>query len=176
MKNAVVIFIMRKNRREILLAQKHKGSEIAGLKWNGYGGKIDPGEKPLKAIIRETDEESDGSIIIKGEDLIYGGVISFYNSDGISDFRVHVFFLDDKFVGLPLSTEVMIDPTWFNFEKLDQVDMMPADKLFLPIILKQGKTIRGRVVFEPGFKGVKEFTYEEISPAEADALLQEVEK
>ncbi|MEI6190877.1 MAG: NUDIX domain-containing protein [bacterium] len=176
MKNAVVLFLLRQSDKEVLLAQKHKGSEIAGLKWNGYGGKIELGETPVIAMIRETVEETNSSILIKEKDLKYGGIISFYNSDGISDFRVHIFYCSDAFTGQPLSTEVMINPTWFALDRLDQVDMMPADRLFLPIILKDKKVISGEVVFEKGFKGVKKFSYKEISTKEISKLLGEVQE
>ena len=176
MKNAVVLFLLRQTDKEVLLAQKHKGSEIAGLKWNGYGGKIEPGETPVIAMIRETAEETDNSVLIKEKDLKYGGVISFYNNDEVSDFRVHIFYCSDVFTGHPLSTEVMVNPTWFDLDQLDQVDMMPADKLFLPIILKYKKVINGEVVFEKGFKGVKNFSYKEISMEEINKLLGEVQK
>jgi hypothetical protein len=70
----------------------------------------------------------------------------------------------------------MINPTWFTFDQLEQVDMMPADKLFLPIILKDKKVINGEVIFEKGFKGVKNFSYKEISTKEINKLLGEVQK
>lgn len=176
MKNAVVLFLLRRSDKEVLLAQKHKGSEIAGLKWNGYGGKIELGETPMMATIRETAEETNNSILIKEKDLKYGGIISFYNSDGISDFRVHIFYGSDIFTDQPLSTEVMTSPTWFALDRLEQVDMMPADKLFLPIILKDKKVIGGEVIFEKGFKGIKKFSYKEISTKEINNLLGEVQK
>jgi hypothetical protein len=53
---------------------------------------------------------------------------------------------------------------------------MPADRLFLPIILKDKKVINGEVIFEKGFKGVKKFSYKEISTKEINKLLGEVQK
>lgn len=121
-------------------------------------------------------EETDNFILVQEKDLEYGGVIVFNNNDGISDFRVHIFFCLDVFTGQPPGTEVMINPTWFDLERLDQLDMMPADKFFLPIILKDKKIIRGRAILEKGFKCVKEFSCEEISLREAEILLKEVQK
>jgi 8-oxo-dGTP diphosphatase len=175
MKNAVVVFLLRRAGRQILLAQKHKGSEVAGLKWNGYGGKIEAGETPGFAAVREIMEETDGAVRITERDLHYGGVIEFYNCDEVSDFRVHLFYCFDVYVSTPPSTEVMINPTWFDLDNIDQVDMMPADKLFLPLVLKQRKTIQGKVIFEKGFKSVREFSYTEIFSDEIETLLGEVQ-
>ena len=40
----------------VLLAQRPEGKSMAGL-WEFPGGKIDPGETPEAALIRELDEE-----------------------------------------------------------------------------------------------------------------------
>lgn len=176
MKNAVVIFLRKRGGHEVLLAQKHSGSEIAGLKWNGYGGKMEPGENVRQATIRETDEESDGSIRLSPADLKYHGVVEFYNSDKVANFRVHFLLADNVITELPKSTEVMIDPQWFWFSDLPWSQMMPADKLILPLILEKDLVIEGRVVFEPGFKGVKDFSYRELTKPEIEALLAEVQK
>jgi 8-oxo-dGTP diphosphatase len=45
------------NRGYVLLIEKSKPDWQAG-KLNGVGGKIEPGETPLEAMVRETDEET----------------------------------------------------------------------------------------------------------------------
>ena len=50
----------------ILLAQRPEGKQLAGL-WEFPGGKIDPGETPEAALVRELAEEL--SITVKEEEL-----------------------------------------------------------------------------------------------------------
>jgi 8-oxo-dGTP diphosphatase len=40
----------------VLIAQRPEGKQLAGL-WEFPGGKLDPGERPEDALIRELDEE-----------------------------------------------------------------------------------------------------------------------
>ena len=51
---AAVALVDRDGR--VLLAQRPEGKEMAGL-WEFPGGKVEPGETPEAALIRELDEE-----------------------------------------------------------------------------------------------------------------------
>jgi 8-oxo-dGTP diphosphatase len=51
---AAVALVDRDGR--VLLAQRPPGKEMAGL-WEFPGGKVDPGETPEQALMRELDEE-----------------------------------------------------------------------------------------------------------------------
>ncbi len=52
----VVAGVIRDPRGRILLAQRTGASDLAGL-WEFPGGKINPGERPEDALVRELDEE-----------------------------------------------------------------------------------------------------------------------
>ena len=51
---------------KILLAQRKPGVSH-GLKWEFPGGKIEPGETPEQAVLRECREELDVDLCVKGE-------------------------------------------------------------------------------------------------------------
>lgn len=52
----VVAGVIRDARGRILLARRTEGRDLAGL-WEFPGGKVDPGETPEAALVRELDEE-----------------------------------------------------------------------------------------------------------------------
>jgi 8-oxo-dGTP diphosphatase len=52
----VVAAVLRDKRGRVLLAQRGEGRHLAGL-WEFPGGKVDPGETPAAALIRELREE-----------------------------------------------------------------------------------------------------------------------
>jgi 8-oxo-dGTP diphosphatase len=52
----VSALVLENEKGEILLTQRPMGKEMAGL-WEFPGGKIEPGESPENALIREIKEE-----------------------------------------------------------------------------------------------------------------------
>ena len=62
----VVAAALYNDRGEILLAQRPEGKQLAGL-WEFPGGKVEPGETPEAALVRELQEEL--SITVKESEL-----------------------------------------------------------------------------------------------------------
>ena len=52
----VVAGVIQDARGRILLARRTEGRDLAGL-WEFPGGKVDPGETPEQALVRELEEE-----------------------------------------------------------------------------------------------------------------------
>ncbi len=52
----VVAAVLRDSRGRVLLAQRRAGSHLAGL-WEFPGGKVETGESPVAALVRELQEE-----------------------------------------------------------------------------------------------------------------------
>jgi 8-oxo-dGTP diphosphatase len=135
---AVVCFFVRDG--QVLLARKMK--KIGKGKWNGYGGGIETGEDERKACVREVKEET-GGVIIEEKDLEKVADTYFHNTkeDG-EKFICHVaVFFVSKWRGEVVNTDEMIEPTWFDFDKIPGTEMMPADAVWLPIIFSGKKII-----------------------------------
>ncbi len=75
------------NGKTLMLHRIKKVNDIHEGKWNGLGGKLEPGETPEECVIREVREES-GLIIHKP---CLKGILTFPMFDGVDDWTVFVF-------------------------------------------------------------------------------------
>ncbi len=78
---------IKKNRRTLMLHRVKKKNDIHKGKWNGLGGKIEPGETPEECVIREVKEES--GLAIRNPKLC--GLLTFPLFDGANDWIVFVY-------------------------------------------------------------------------------------
>ena len=122
---------------QVLLAMKKRGFGVG--KWNGYGGKVAPGETMEESLIREVQEES--GLIIRNFKKV--GFLTFDNTDRIVDMEV---FDTEDFEGELIETEEMA-PQWFSVYNLPFEKMWPSDPLWYKLYL-QGKYFEGEVVFD----------------------------
>ena len=112
-------------------------------KWNGFGGKLEPGETTEQAAAREMLEES--GVTVKERDLKKVAVIEFYYSAKPEWDQVMSVFLASSGQGEPLETEEMI-PQWFELSAIPYDTMWPDDKFWLPKVLA-GKKVTGKFYF-----------------------------
>lgn len=123
---------------EILLALKKRGFGVG--RWNGVGGKVDPGETNQESAIRETQEE----IGVVALNLRKVAELDFYFPtvpiDKHFNRKVVVYICTD-WIGEPVETEEMA-PQWYIVNDLPFAKMWQADKLYLPLVLS-GKKLCG---------------------------------
>lgn len=132
----LVFFIEGDN---ILLAMKKRG--FGEGRWNGVGGKIEPGETVAEAMIREAEEE----VSVSPLEFKPVGHLEFKFPDGMTDMAVDV-FLCTAWDGEPLETEEMA-PRWFKIQDIPYDEMWEDDRFWLPQVL-EGKLVRGEFVFD----------------------------
>lgn len=133
---ATLLFVIRSGR--ILLMRKKRG--LGAGKINGPGGRLEPGETPLEAALRETEEE----LVIRPTGVRHVGDNSFQFVDGYS-IHVHVFTAED-FAGEPTETDEAF-PLWFPLDAIPYDEMWADDRLWVPHMLA-GRSFNGRYVFD----------------------------
>lgn len=133
---ATLLFVIRDGH--VLLIHKKKG--LGAGKINGPGGRIEPGESPLQAAIREVEEE----LLVTPTGVREAGELKFQFVDGFS-IHGYVFTATDC-VGEPTETDEAI-PIWTPLDRIPFERMWEDDHVWIPLMLAQ-KPFVGRFLFE----------------------------
>jgi len=133
---ATLCFVVSGGR--ILLIRKLRG--LGAGKINGPGGRIEPGETPLAAAVRETQEE----LLVTPTGLELRGELYFQFLDGYS-LHCCVYFADDL-IGEPGQTDEAI-PLWTPLDAIPFHEMWEDDRHWLPGAI-EGRTFRAFFVFD----------------------------
>ena len=133
---ATLIFVIRGGR--ILLIHKKRG--LGAGKINGPGGRLEAGETPRAAALRELQEE----LGVTAVDPVRMGEHRFQFVDGYSTY-VHVFrALDLR--GTPVETDEAV-PLWADLDAIPFDRMWEDDRLWLPLLVA-GQRFSGYWIFD----------------------------
>jgi 8-oxo-dGTP diphosphatase len=114
--------------RRVLIAQRPEGKALAGL-WEFPGGKLDPGERPEIALIRELKEEL--GIDVKEACL---APLTFA-SHAYPDFHLLMpLYICRRWEGIVSSREGQA-LKWVRPAKLREYPMPPADEPLIPALI-----------------------------------------
>lgn len=135
----------------VLLGKKKRG--FGEGKWNGFGGKVEPGETIEEAALREMKEESGVDIL----GLKKAGVTQFIFHENPEVLEVHI-FRGVEHCGTPVETDEMF-PEWFLHTEIPFSDMWPDDRHWMPYFFKE-KFFFGKFFFD-NENNLKEFDIRE---------------
>lgn len=135
----VVTLVLVHEDGKVLLSKKKDG--FGGGWWNGYGGKVEAGETVERAARRELMEEAG----IDVKTLEKAGLIYF---DIEGDERLHEghIFRASGVIGEPRETAEMVEPTWFEVDKVPYGEMWKGDDAWMPAFF-EGKYVEGILAF-----------------------------
>lgn len=132
MKQLTLLFLIRD--KQVLLAMKKRG--FGAGRWNGVGGKLDPGETVEQALVRECQEEI--NVTPTGYEKCAEIVFHEQHEGAQEALHVHA-FLCIEWTGKPIETEEMA-PKWFAIDSIPYEEMWADDPYWLPLVL-QGKKL-----------------------------------
>ena len=123
-------------RAEVLLGRKKTGLGSGNIV--GLGGKIEPGETALEAIVREIEEES--SLVVDPADLTEVGLVKFafpFRENWSQDSTV---FVASRFTGEPQESDE-VSPAWYAIDDLPLNEMWNDARYWLPTVLAGGRVL-----------------------------------
>lgn len=124
MKESIAGIIFHDSR--FLIGHRLGTGEMAN-RWEFPGGKVDPGETPEQAIIREFSEEMDVSVT-PGELLT---TVEFSNKNGPSRLLA---YRVTGITELPTRLTEHTELRWANLDEIDSLSFVDSDKLLLPFL------------------------------------------
>lgn len=117
---------LKRDGKTLMVHRTKKENDMHMGKWNGLGGKLEPGETPEECAIREIYEES-GLTVTKP---ILKGILTFPGFANDEDWYAFV-FLAPEFEG-----ELIESPEgtlkWVDDEQLLDLNLWEGDRIFLP--------------------------------------------
>jgi 8-oxo-dGTP diphosphatase len=123
---AATLCYVRSGGRTLMLHRNKKAGDVHLGKWNGLGGKMDPGESPEDCVVREVREESGLTV----SDARLRGVLTFPAFRDGEDWLVFV-YTATRFTGeLGECSEGAL--SWVDDAKILGLPLWEGDRVFLP--------------------------------------------
>lgn len=139
MKLATLCYV-KHNQQTLMIHRVKKVNDIHAGKWNGLGGKLEPGESPEQCVLREVREEA-GLEILQPR---FHGLLVFADFKG-DDWYVWVFTADQFSGELAESGEGRLQ--WIPDQEIARLNLWPSDLVFLPW-LGNGKIFSARFQYQ----------------------------
>jgi len=137
---------------EVLLGHKKVG--FAAGKWDGFGGKVEPGETVKDAALREMWEES--SVRVRPEDAWPVARLD-YRFPFKPEWTMMVYAYAARIgAGEPQESDEMV-PEWFALQDIPYAQMWQDCQHWLPRVLG-GEVLQGRFVFGEDNESIQEMS------------------
>jgi 8-oxo-dGTP diphosphatase len=134
---------LRQGGKTLMVYRNKKPNDMHLGKWNGLGGKLEPGETPEECAEREIFEESGLTV----KNLIYKGLLTFPGFANEEDWYAFV-YLSTEFTGdLIDSPEGRLE--WIEDSALLDLNLWEGDRLFIPWLSQPG-VFSGKLTYVDG--------------------------
>jgi 8-oxo-dGTP diphosphatase len=142
MKLATLCYL-RSGGKTLMIHRIKKENDMHQGKWNGLGGKLEPGETPEECARREIREESG----LRVSDLTLKGLLTFPGFANDEDWYAFVFTargVDGILINSPEG-----ELRWIDDPDLLNLELWEGDRIFLPWLEKPG-FFSGKFVYRDG--------------------------
>jgi 8-oxo-dGTP diphosphatase len=131
---ATLGYILSPDGRQVLLVHRNKRPGDAHLgKYNGLGGKLDPGEDVVSCLRREVREESG----LECEEIVLRGTISWPGFGKQGEDWFGFIFRIDRWSGTPLTENPEGTLEWVAVERVLDLPLWEGDRHFLPLVFER---------------------------------------
>lgn len=142
MKLATLCYIKREGKT-LMIHRIKKENDVHQGKWNGLGGKLNPGESPEECVIREVREESGLEI----QKPVLKGILTFPEFANGEDWYAFVFIAREFEGELSDSAEGYL--RWIDDEAILDLELWEGDRLFIPYLDRPG-IFSGKFIYDAG--------------------------
>ncbi len=140
MKLATLCYV-RWDNQTLMIHRIKKPNDMHQGRWNGLGGKLEPGETPEECAVREIYEES--GLVVHSVQL--KGILTFPGFANDEDWYTFVFVATDFTGDLGESAEGVLE--WVDDARLLDLYLWEGDRLFIPW-LKEPGFCSGKFVYQ----------------------------
>lgn len=144
---ATLGYVLSPDGQRVLLVHRNRRAGDAHLgKYNGLGGKVEPGEDVVACMQREIREESG----LDCRSLVLRGTISWPGfGKGGEDWFGFVFRID-QFDGTPWTENSDGPLEWVEVERILDLPLWEGDRHFLPLVFAGDRQFHGVMPYRDG--------------------------
>ncbi len=131
---ATLGYVLSPDGQRVLLVHRNRRPDDLHLgKYNGLGGKLEPGEDVVTGLRREVREEAG----IECDELVLRGTISWPGFGKNGDDWFGFLFRIDRWSGTPLTENADGSLEWVEVGRLLDLPLWEGDRHFLPLIFER---------------------------------------
>ncbi|MBV9122334.1 MAG: 8-oxo-dGTP diphosphatase [Planctomycetes bacterium] len=128
---ATLGYVLSPDGRRLLLIHRNQRPQDPHFgKYNGLGGKLDPGEDVVAGLRREVREEAG----LECDRLVLRGTISWPGFGSRGEDWFGFLFLIDRWSGRPHTANAEGTLEWVDQERLLELPLWEGDRFFLPLV------------------------------------------
>jgi len=124
-------YILSPGRDKVLLVHRNARKEDHHLgKYNGLGGKMEPGESVMACMSREIREESG----LNCRQMTLRGTVNWPGFGPEGEDWLGFIFLITSFTGTPVARNEEGELAWHQLKDISSLPMWEGDRFFLPLV------------------------------------------